>query len=89
MRFYAGSLLRLPDQRPLGTRCLIDRRPRRPPRRHATGARPAGRPGQPGHCPAPPLPGPAPGSAEQYPAPSHKLPNCAGRQHKGELLNGR
>ncbi|GGF28132.1 hypothetical protein [Hymenobacter cavernae] len=28
MCFYAGSLLRLPDQRPLGTRCLIDRRPR-------------------------------------------------------------
>jgi hypothetical protein len=26
--FYAGSLRRLPDQRPLGTRCLIDRRPR-------------------------------------------------------------
>jgi hypothetical protein len=58
LRYYAGSLLRLPDQRPLGTRCIIDRR-------RATGARPAGRPGQPGHCPAPHLPGPIPGSAEQ------------------------
>jgi hypothetical protein len=28
LRCYAGSLLRLPDHRPLGTRCLIDRRPR-------------------------------------------------------------
>jgi hypothetical protein len=35
------------------------------PRRRATGARPAGRPGQPSHYPAPHLPGPAPGSAEQ------------------------
>ena len=26
--FYAKSLLRLPNQRPLGTRCLIDCRPR-------------------------------------------------------------
>ncbi|GAB3828542.1 hypothetical protein [Hymenobacter jeollabukensis] len=27
-RCYAGSRLRLPDPRPRGTRCLIDRRPR-------------------------------------------------------------
>jgi hypothetical protein len=28
LRCYAGALLRLPDQRPLGTRCLLDCRPR-------------------------------------------------------------
>jgi hypothetical protein len=59
LRFYAGSLLRLPALH------------HRPPaahlhRRRAAGARPAGRPGQPGHCRAPHLPGPAPDSAEQW-----------------------
>ncbi|UOQ55605.1 GAF domain-containing protein [Hymenobacter cellulosivorans] len=28
LRFYAGSLLRLPDKSPLGTLCIIDRQPR-------------------------------------------------------------
>jgi len=28
LRFYAGALVLLPDQRPLGTLCIIDRRPR-------------------------------------------------------------
>jgi len=28
LRFYAGALLLLPDQRPLGTCCIIDRQPR-------------------------------------------------------------
>jgi GAF domain-containing protein len=28
LRFYAGALVFLPDQRPLGTLCIIDRRPR-------------------------------------------------------------
>ena len=28
VRFYAGALLRLPDQHPVGTLCLIDREPR-------------------------------------------------------------
>ena len=28
LRFYAGALLHLPDQRPVGTLCLIDREPR-------------------------------------------------------------
>jgi hypothetical protein len=28
LRCYAGSLQRLPDQHPRGTRCLLDRRPR-------------------------------------------------------------
>ena len=28
VRFYAGALLRLPDQHPVGTLCLIDRAPR-------------------------------------------------------------
>jgi hypothetical protein len=62
-RCYAGSLLRLPDQRPWA-RAASSTPPAHVHRRRATGARPAGRLGQPGHCPAPPLPGPAPGSAE-------------------------
>ncbi|WP_201983349.1 GAF domain-containing protein [Hymenobacter rubidus] len=28
LRFYAGALLRLPNQQPLGTLCIIDRQPR-------------------------------------------------------------
>ena len=28
LRFYAGALLRLPNERPLGTLCIIDRQPR-------------------------------------------------------------
>lgn len=28
LRFYAGALLLLPDQRPLGTLCIVDRQPR-------------------------------------------------------------